>query len=217
MTFLKTNLGQRIASALILAPIAIEAVYLGGLWLALLAGVAMVIMMWEWQRLCIRRPKWLAFGAFYLIIPCVALVWLRLLPESGLWHVIWLFGIIWTADSGAYFTGRTFGGPKLAPRISPNKTISGAIGGLVCAMLMSTALGYFLQVPLLPMALWGGVLAVASIIGDLLESAIKRHFGIKDSSSIIPGHGGVLDRLDSLLTTAPVLALLALLGLSPLL
>ncbi|MBI1363648.1 MAG: phosphatidate cytidylyltransferase [Proteobacteria bacterium] len=217
MTFLSSNLSQRIASAAVLAPIAVAAIYAGGVWLTALIALAFILMVWEWQRMCGRSLKWLAAGVPYLVVPCVALVWLRLLPESGLWHIVWLLGIVWSADIGAYFTGRTVGGPKLAPQISPNKTISGAVGGLLAAIVFSLTLGHVLGASLTGMALWAVPLALASIAGDLLESGVKRHFNIKDSSHIIPGHGGVLDRLDSLLTTAPLLALLALLHLSPLL
>jgi phosphatidate cytidylyltransferase len=217
MPFLRTNLSQRVASAAVLAPVAIAAVIFGGWGLVALVALAFALMLWEWQRMCARSPLWLAFGLVYLLVPSLALIWLRFLPESGLWHIVWLLGVAWTADIGAYITGRTIGGPKLAPRISPNKTQSGALGGLLAAMLFSLGLGVTLHAPLLAITLWGGALGALSIFGDLVESGFKRHFDVKDSSALIPGHGGVLDRLDSLLLTAPLLALLALLGLSPLL
>ena len=142
----------------------------------------------------------------------MALVWLRQPPVSGGANVIVLLLIVWASDIGAYITGRAIGGPHLAPAISPGKTWSGAIGGLAAAA--STGLAASL-------ALGGGpiswrpagfavLIGVISQTGDLFESRLKRHFGVKDSGTMIPGHGGLLDRLDAVLTAAPAAALLAL-------
>jgi phosphatidate cytidylyltransferase len=157
-----------------------------------------------------RRP--LAFGLPYLGLAGVALVWLRQPAVSGGANVIVLLLIIWASDIGAYLTGRAIGGPRLAPTISPGKTWSGAIGGLAAAaatgLATSASLANF-QISWRAVGL-AALIGVVSQIGDLFESRLKRHFGVKDSGHIIPGHGGLLDRLDGVLTAAPTAALLAL-------
>jgi phosphatidate cytidylyltransferase len=156
-------------------------------------------------------PLWIGLGAAYLAIPALALVWLRGLPQFGLQIVIWLLAVVWTTDILAYLVGRKVGGPRLAPRISPGKTWAGLCGGVVAAAvaggLTAGAIG---SERLLQAAGLGGLLAIISQIGDLIESTLKRRAGVKDSGTLIPGHGGVLDRLDGLILAAPVLALLGL-------
>jgi phosphatidate cytidylyltransferase len=160
----------------------------------------------------ISRARPLAFGVPYLGLAAVALVWLRQPPVSGGANVIVLLLIVWASDIGAYITGRAIGGPLLAPRISPGKTWSGAIGGLAAAgstgLAASVALGSG-PISWRP-AGFALLIGVISQIGDLFESRLKRHFGVKDSGTTIPGHGGLLDRLDGVLTAAPAAALLAL-------
>ncbi|MDR3533111.1 MAG: phosphatidate cytidylyltransferase [Rhodopila sp.] len=156
------------------------------------------------------RP--LAFGIPYLGLGAVALVWLRQPPESGGVNVIVLLLVVWGSDIGAYLAGRAIGGPRLAPAISPGKTWSGAVGGLVAAAAVGSASAVILGHGA---AVWRPI-AFAMLIGcisqagDLFESLLKRHFGVKDSGALIPGHGGLLDRLDALLAAAPTGALLAL-------
>jgi phosphatidate cytidylyltransferase len=157
----------------------------------------------------IRRD--LALGVPYLGLAAVAVPWLRADPAAGLANTIFVLSIVWSSDIGAYMIGRLAGGPKLVPSISPGKTWSGAIGGLVCAALAGLAVAAcfssgFSSPHVLTLAI---VLGIVSQAGDLLESALKRHFGVKDSGRMIPGHGGLLDRLDALLAVAPVAALLA--------
>jgi phosphatidate cytidylyltransferase len=126
--------------------------------------------------------------------------------------VIVLLLVVWASDIGAYVTGRAIGGPRLAPAISPGKTWSGAVGGLVAAALVGAAASAILRngpVFWRPM-LFAVLIGIISQAGDLFESQLKRHFGVKDSGSMIPGHGGLLDRLDALLTAVPAAALLAL-------
>jgi phosphatidate cytidylyltransferase len=157
----------------------------------------------------------LAFGIPYIGLAAVALPWLRADPTAGLANTLFVLSIVWASDIGAYVVGRLAGGPKLAPRISPGKTWSGAAGGLGSAALGGFAVASCLSADItslrasVHMIGLGLVLGVISQAGDLLESAIKRHFGVKDSGRIIPGHGGLLDRLDALLVAAPVAALLA--------
>ncbi len=159
----------------------------------------------------------LAFGVPYLGLTAVALPWLRADPAVGLANTLFILAIVWASDVGAYVVGRLLGGPKLAPAISPGKTWSGAAGGLICGALGALAVATCLSARIFPSHITGShaivpgiVLGIISQAGDLLESAIKRHFGVKDSGRIIPGHGGLLDRLDALLAVAPVAALLAL-------
>lgn len=150
-------------------------------------------------------------GVLYVGLASVALVWLRGDGAAGRANVLFLVVVVWASDIGAYAAGRLFGGPKLAPAISPGKTWSGAAGGLVAAMLVGEAAGHALGAAAHGRAaLVAGLLGLAAQGGDLFESAIKRRFGVKDSGRLIPGHGGLLDRLDGLLTAAPAAAALAL-------
>jgi len=130
-------------------------------------------------------------------------------PNGHLW-LLTALTLVWAADSGAYFAGRTFGKHKLAPRISPNKTIEGLLGGLVAGLLTAALFGWFAGVQLSQLGwlmLVTVVAILASVLGDLFESLLKRHAGAKDSGHIIPGHGGVLDRIDGVLAALPVFAL----------
>jgi len=153
----------------------------------------------------------LALGVLYIGLAGIALIELRHDTEAGRANVVFLFLIVWASDIGAYLAGRTLGGPKLWPAVSPNKTWSGAIGGLVAAILAGLLVAsWFSGVPVVLAVVAAAVmLGVASQAGDLLESAIKRHFQVKDSSHLIPGHGGLLDRMDGVLAAAPVAALLS--------
>lgn len=138
-----------------------------------------------------------------------ALSWLRLEP-AGSWWILLLLLTIWAADIGAYFSGRAIGGRKLAPRISPGKTWAGFFGGVISAALVAVAAGHLLpgvEAHPLPLALLGGVTALVSVGGDLFISMHKRSVGLKDTGRLFPGHGGVLDRLDSLLAGAPFFVL----------
>ncbi|PPQ27286.1 phosphatidate cytidylyltransferase [Rhodopila globiformis] len=159
----------------------------------------------------ISRAKPLAFGIPYLGLGSVALVWLRLLPETGRADVIILLLLVWASDIGAYLVGRTVGGPRLAPAISPGKTWSGAVGGLFAVvatgLIASAILGGTAP---LRAAGFAALIGCVSQIGDLFESHLKRRFGVKDSGWLIPGHGGLLDRLDAVLFAAPLAGLLAL-------
>ncbi len=209
-----SDLRLRTISAAVLLPVALGALFLGGLaWLALILA-ATAALLWEWWRLWRMRPggvPTLLAGWAYMLLGAFALYWLRGDALVGLIDVLFLLAIVWSSDIGAYMAGRILGGPKLAPAISPGKTWSGAIGGLVCAMLVGLAISRAtVPGPLAHALLVGGALSVASQLGDLLESGLKRHYGVKDSSRLIPGHGGVFDRLDGVLAAAPVALLLSL-------
>ncbi len=174
--------------------------------LALVAGFAVLLAGLSAARKA--NPAWNLFGALYVGVPVIALVWLRSY-QGGLETLVWLFLVIWATDIGAYAAGRTIGGPKLAPRISPKKTWAGLLGGAASAILVGVGVALAVEgANPLVLGLVSGILAVIAQGGDLGESWVKRHFDVKDSSNIIPGHGGVLDRVDGLLAAAPVAALL---------
>lgn len=151
-------------------------------------------------------PDRTAGGVIYVGVPIVAFVWLRNHVAAGALHVLWLLVVVWATDICAYLVGRTVGGPRLAPAISPGKTWSGLLGGMIGAGLsgglvaLAAGAGFFLA------AAMGLVLAVVAQAGDLFESALKRRAGVKDSGRLIPGHGGLLDRIDGLVFATPAFA-----------
>jgi phosphatidate cytidylyltransferase len=152
-----------------------------------------------------------ALGIPYVGVAGVALVWLRGDGAAGRASVLFLVLLVWASDVGAYAAGRLIGGPRLAPRVSPSKTWAGALGGLLAAALVGAVAAALLGAASPGRAaLVAGLLGIASQAGDLLESWVKRRFGVKDSGRLIPGHGGLLDRLDGLLAAAPAAALLSL-------
>jgi phosphatidate cytidylyltransferase len=183
-------------------------------WALLILGF---LLTWAWaERLRGRdRPDQpalrLALGVLYIGVAMLCLIELRHENAAGRANLIFLLIVVWASDIGAYLAGRAFGGPLLWPQVSPAKTWSGAAGGLLLAMGIGAAVAPQLATgsPWRAAAV-AAVLAVATQAGDLLESAIKRHFKVKDTSSLIPGHGGLLDRLDGLLAAAPAAMLLAL-------
>ncbi len=169
--------------------------------LGLLVGAAFFVV------IVTRKPQ-LALGVLYCGLPVFALMIIRRQHE-GIVFTLWALSLVWACDIGAYFTGRTLGGPKLAPVVSPNKTWSGLIGGVVLASLVAALLHFEYGLPL-RLTLATPVLAVLAQAGDLYESWLKRRAGVKDSGNILPGHGGILDRLDGLVPVAPVAAFLVL-------
>lgn len=158
------------------------------------------------------RRNWALSGVLYCGLPAVALVWLRGTEESGLYLMLWLMMAIWATDIGAYAAGRTIGGPLLMPVVSPKKTWAGLLGGMLSAAVVggAAAWAFPLGVEWGMLAVVSAVLAIVAQAGDLLESWVKRRFGVKDSSNIIPGHGGVLDRVDGLLSAGLAVALFRL-------
>jgi phosphatidate cytidylyltransferase len=167
--------------------------------LGLLAGAAFFVAI-------VTRRSALGQGVIYCGLPVLALVFLRRQDEGLLW-AFWALALVWATDIGAFFAGRTIGGPKLAPRLSPNKTWAGLIGGVVAASALALLLHVYYGLPW-RMTLATPLLAVLAQGGDLYESWLKRRAGVKDSGNILPGHGGVLDRLDGVVPVAPVAALL---------
>lgn len=170
--------------------------------LGLLAGAAFFVV------ITTKRPQ-LALGVLYCGLPVLALMIIRR-QDDGILYTLWALSLVWACDIGAFFTGRTLRGPKLAPVISPNKTWSGLIGGVVLAGAVAAVLHTQYGLPM-RLALATPVLAVLAQMGDLYESWLKRVAGVKDSGNILPGHGGVMDRLDGLVPVAPIAAALVLL------
>ncbi len=156
----------------------------------------------------ITPARWLPFiGPLLLIATTLAIFYLWL---DSPWWLMYLFALVWAADTGAYFTGKAFGKHKLIPDVSPNKTIEGLIGGLVLAAIIIAGVAYYRHLMdwhLVGFVLLSMVTVLASVLGDLFESLLKREANIKDSGTILPGHGGVLDRIDSILAAAPIFAL----------
>jgi phosphatidate cytidylyltransferase len=155
------------------------------------------------------RRSQLGWGAAYVGLPILALLLLRAQPD-GLLLTFWAMALVWACDSGAFFAGKAIGGPKLAPSISPNKTWAGFVGGIVSAGLFAAVLVWLFALPV-AFALATPLLAVLAQAGDLYESHLKRCAGVKDSGNLLPGHGGLMDRLDGLVAVAPAAALLVLL------
>jgi len=166
-------------------------------WGALIIGGAAAALI---ARGVSERPGNAAFGVFYIGIACICLVWLRAMPQ-GRWWTLMVFAVTWAADIAAYATGSVLKGPKLWPRYSPNKTWSGFFGGLLASIAVGAgmaSLPYF-SLNFYAACLVGLAGGLATMAGDLLESMLKRRFGVKDSGDLIPGHGGLLDRVDGLL------------------
>ncbi|MGZ9101359.1 MAG: phosphatidate cytidylyltransferase [Rhodoplanes sp.] len=248
------NAFARIVSALVLAPLAIAAVLIGGWPFVLFWSVAAIGVYWEWSAEIVRAPRsaqttgaavlaaagalaaagypgaavlviaagagalaalakenrlWCAAGVLYAGVVLAGPVLLRGDPQFGAIALLYLFAVVWATDIVAFFGGRLIGGPKLAPGISPKKTWSGAVAGALGAVVAGGAVAAAASLTNLLAAIGLALLlsAVAQA-GDLGESAVKRHFGVKDSSRIIPGHGGLMDRLDGFLAAAGAAVLL---------
>lgn len=206
---LPSSLSARVISASILAPVVLALVYFGGWPFTALVGLVALILASEWARMVGKRPAWMLLGVLYIALTCWALWRLRLDPEWGRMTLFWLLAVVWGADTGGFVFGMTLRGPKLAPAISPNKTWSGFMGGTLVAALGGWAVVAYMKGDAgLGIVLFSAAIGVASQVGDLFESWIKRRFGVKDSGTIIPGHGGLFDRVDGLVAAALAAALI---------
>jgi len=163
------------------------------------------------------RDHWPPAGLLYAGLAGIALAMLRGADAAGLWAILFLFAVVWVTDIAAYFVGRAIRGPKLAPRISPGKTWSGAIGGALGGVVAGMAVAFFAdaRMGLMTIALLAFVLSVVAQLGDLFESHLKRRFFVKDSGSLIPGHGGVMDRVDGLVAAAVAFYVVGMLMAGP--
>jgi len=197
---------RRLSMYALSVPLAIMSPWAAGpsfLALGLIMGAAVFVAAFD-------RSLKLASGVFYAGLPALAIVFLRE-TENGILIVLWTLALVWATDIGAYFSGRAIGGPKLAPKFSPNKTWAGLIGGVLLTAALSFYLHSYWGLPFL-LVMLSIPLAVLAQLGDLFESWLKRKAGAKDSGTIFPGHGGVMDRLDGLIPVAPVVAGIILFG-----
>ena len=252
-----SNLVLRALSAIVLAPVAVGAAWLGSWPFALFWLVAALLVLWEWihlvagpgQKLMFSasgsalavaalvefrdrpiaaallivlggiaalifaqrgRRVWIVAGIGYSGMMLLSPLLLRVDDDYGFLAIVLLFAVVWATDIVAYFTGRAIGGPLLCPAISPKKTWSGAVGGTVGAMAAAVAVAHVAHADGQDFAILGLLLSVVAQLGDLLESWIKRRFGAKDASHLIPGHGGVMDRLDGFWAAALVACVIGL-------
>jgi phosphatidate cytidylyltransferase len=253
------DIALRAASAAVLAPAAVAATWIGGVWFLALITAASVVLGFEWAAMSAPHARRLiggavslgvvaavvsayfgvmsvafvmlvfgaaaaglyarsrgqqaldaAYGVLYLGWPSVLLIWLRDVDATvGLHWTVLVFAVAWSADILAYLAGSTFGGPKLWPRFSPNKTWSGFVGGILAGAVAGAVMTAWFDMGRLTV-FWGGVLGLAATLatmaGDLWESGLKRRFGVKDAGNTIPGHGGLLDRVDGLMFAVVVVA-----------
>ncbi len=260
--FKATDFNLRLFSALVLAPLVLGIVWIGGSLYNVLVVAVMLVALYEWIRLTIKKPTqthdlvagvgllavllvawfgktlwafellpltllaffyfvqdkdnvapgwlrrafWAVFGLFYMALSGISLIEVRDLSGVGRFGAVYLLAVVWTTDIGAYFVGSFIGGPKILPRISPKKTWAGLFGGMALAGAIGYAVAYgFEDSKSFKTALVAVGLAVVAQAGDLLESYIKRRRGVKDSGALIPGHGGLLDRIDGLLLASIVM------------
>ena len=212
----KSDLMVRAGSALIMFAIAGTALWFGGLAFGLLLLVGGALVLVEWFALV--RAMSLGSGAKaalsilgpILVFGAMAGLWF-IRDQLGVTAALWVFGMVWATDIGAYFAGRAFGGARLAPRISPSKTWSGLIGGMIAALIASATIGD--RAGIVGVPLWIGLfMGLLAQLGDLAQSWMKRRAGVKDSGKLIPGHGGLFDRVDGVLPVALLLGVLAFAG-----
>ena len=218
-----TDLAIRSAVGILLIAVALAAAVLGGTVFAVMVALIATIMYMEWSRMLSSwGGAWKVYGFIYCLLPAVSLLWIREQAEyagigSGPELLIWVFLTVWSTDIGAYFAGRMIGGPKLAPSISPNKTVAGLVGGMACATLVAcwwvNIVNWDSAARLPGTLFWlAPIFALLSQLGDLFESGLKRRAGVKDSGTWLPGHGGLLDRLDGLVPVAIMTAGMMLAG-----
>ena len=200
------DLAVRSVSALAMMLLALLAALQGGYYFAVLVAAAATAMFYEWMRI-VRGwgIGWNIGGFVYALIPALALLWIRDRAEHGIALLLWVFIVTWTTDMAAYFVGRAMGRRKLAPSISPGKTVEGLYGGMAGAALFGGAWVLVTELPPLLYVL-APLFALAAQAGDLFESWMKRRAGLKDSGDWLPGHGGILDRLDGLVPVAVLTA-----------
>jgi phosphatidate cytidylyltransferase len=212
-----SELAKRSLVGVLLIGIALTAAVLGGYPFAILVALAACVMFYEWRRIVAGWGfGWQIAGFAYALVPSLALLWIRERFAAngaplGVELLLWVFVTTWSVDIGAYFAGRSIGGPKLAPSISPNKTWAGLIGGMVAAGVFGGAWAWLLQLPAI-LILLAAPFGAAAQAGDLFESWLKRRAGVKDSGTWLPGHGGALDRLDGLVVVASLTALAMMAG-----
>ena len=214
------DLRTRIITGVVLASITFIALWQGDIVFTVFIALCAVIMLHEWRGLTSSQPPLLTLvGIPYILLPCLSLIGLRMMyfdeaHSLSIWPTLYVIAVVAATDTGAYVSGRCVGGPRLAPSISPKKTWAGLLGGMFCGVMVSYLLSSELVVPSnLPEAIAVGmIVSVISQLGDLFESWMKRKAEMKDSGTLLPGHGGLLDRVDGLLFAAPVYFLICLMA-----
>ncbi len=211
------NLILRILSSLVLAPLVLLAVYYGGCVYIALIIASFALAFYEWVRLIFPKGKkgiglgralWLVSYGLCLALSAFALIYLRAVPDSGRALVFYVLAAVWGTDTGAYIAGKSIGGPKLAPKISPNKTWAGLLGGMALAAVFGYGVARITGATHPCIALgFAAFMAITAQAGDLFKSVFKRRAGVKESGRLIPGHGGMLDRIDGLVFAAIALGL----------
>lgn len=206
----ETNLGRRILTTIILGPLVIGLILYAWWTTALVIIGAIGLAAFEYIYIVRQQPSvsWrnVLFGVAYFTLPLIATLWLRSVGYE--WFLLLLAGS-WMTDAAAYVAGRLYGKTPFAPHISPKKTWEGVIGGYSCGMVLVLVVAAITELPIRwDVVLIAVLVPIATILGDLLESKIKRRFKVKDSGHILPGHGGMLDRIDGILVAAPIVALI---------
>lgn len=212
-----SSLKTRAQSSLVFGALFLGILYLGGLIFALMMLAIGATGVYEWKRMVLSGKKYrkrlLLLGTLYISFSIGMMIWLRNSADHGLYHMLTLILIVWASDVSAYFSGRAIGGPKLAPKISPKKTWAGFFGSSIGSALVAAGMTCPVVLQSLGGATIGGLswreyavlgffLAMFGQAGDLLVSIFKRYYGVKDTGTLIPGHGGILDRIDALLLVA---------------
>lgn len=214
------ELQKRIIAAGVMIPVALVIVLVGGMLFTTLVLLLSIIMAFEWGNILSQGNKkftdsqllkWRIFAILYIAVPAISLIYIVGL-DSGISIIIFMLLLIWATDIAAYFAGRLIGGPKLIPSISPKKTWAGLLGGMLAAAIIGALAAIPLALSFMSLAMFGAFVAVVAQAGDFCESWIKRQFGVKDSGTLIPGHGGLMDRVDGLLFVAPLFALLTIIN-----
>lgn len=208
------ELAVRTLTGVVLIAIALVAAVQGGTLFAIFVALVATAMFYEWTRIVKGwGASWYLSGFAYALLPALALLWIRERDIHGLELLVWAFIVTWATDIGAYFAGRAFGRRKLAPAISPGKTVEGLYGGIAAATLVAGLWAWFNGLGQW-LLLCAPIFAAAAQAGDLFESSLKRRAGVKDSGHWLPGHGGVLDRLDGLVPVALLAAAAQMAGLT---
>lgn len=205
-----SELKLRIIVGLLLAVLAVCLIGAGGYVFALSAAIIAALIFREWRHLTEPSFSWIMAGFLYALLPILTLTSLRLQP-NGLWLVSWIVAVTAATDIGAFFAGRLIGGAKLCPALSPKKTWSGLIGGMIAAAIMAYFIADFGHLPFI-MKVTGAPMAVVAQAGDFFESWLKRRANVKDSGNLLPGHGGIMDRVDGLLPVALLTGILIKIG-----
>ncbi len=183
------------------------ALYFGNLSFCLLVFSIAVLSAFEWHKITEGKKIFYPFGLLIIALPNASLVYLYSLPD-GIIILLWLVFSVWSIDTVAYFVGKSLGGWRICPMISPNKTWSGLVGAILAGITVTCTISMFFRLFAMSHSLViGFVIAIVAQFGDFTESLIKRICGVKDASNIIPGHGGVLDRVDGFIFTAPLVAI----------